>query len=104
MSSKTLLSVGAVILFLIGLVLLFFAFVFFTAVPSAGGNAGTAGVLGVAGLIFLAGGAALVYAAMRGQKTEIIQQVKIDLPGDTKISQVTCATVRARSNPRTSSW
>jgi len=29
---------------------------------------------------------------MRGQKTEVIQQVtmKVDLPGDTKISQVTC--------------
>ena len=43
-------------------------------------------------IIFIAGGAGLVYAAMRGQKTEVIQQVtmKVDLPGDTKISAVTC--------------
>lgn len=92
MSSKTLLSVGAVILFLIGLVLLFFAFVFFTAAPSAGGSASTAGILAIAGFVLLAGGAGLVYAAMRGQKTEVIQQVtmKVDLPGETKISQVQC--------------
>jgi len=92
MSSKTLLSVGAVILFLIGLILLFFGFVYFTAASSAGGSPIMAGILAVAGFVFLAGGAGLVYAAMRGQKTEVIQQVtmKVDLPGATKISQVNC--------------
>jgi hypothetical protein len=92
MSSKTLLTIGAVILFLVGLVLLFFGFVYFTAAPSAGGSTGTAGVLALAGLIFIAGGAGLVYAAMRGTKTEVVQQVtmKVDLPGETKISAMTC--------------
>jgi len=52
MSSKFLLSIGAVVLFLIGLVLFFFAFVYLTAAPSAGGSAGTAAVLGAAGLIW----------------------------------------------------
>ena len=92
MSGKTLLYVGAAILFLMGLVLLFFGFVFFTAPPSAGGSATTGGILAAVGLVLVTGGAALVYAAMRGQKTEVIQQVtmKVDLPGDTKLSQVTC--------------
>ncbi len=35
-----------------------------------------AAILAFAGLVFLAGGAGLIYAAMRGQKTEVIQQVK----------------------------
>ncbi|HEY5983349.1 MAG TPA: hypothetical protein VIU38_07730 [Anaerolineales bacterium] len=92
MSGRTLLYLGAVVLFIVGMVLLFFAFVFLTAAPSAGGSSGTAGILGVAGLILLAGGAGLVYAAIRGQKTEVIQQVtmRVDLPGETKISPVTC--------------
>jgi hypothetical protein len=47
---------------------------------------------GCVGVLFLAGGAALVYAAVRGQKTEITQQVtmKVDLPGDTEMSQMNC--------------
>ena len=39
---------------------------------------------------FLAGGAGLIYASIRGTKTEVIQQVKIDLPADTKVEQMTC--------------
>jgi hypothetical protein len=47
---------------------------------------------GCVGALFLAGGAALVYAAVRGQKTEVTQQVtmKVDLPGDTAMSQMNC--------------
>jgi hypothetical protein len=92
MSGKILLYVGAVVLFLIGLVLLFFGFVYFTAPSSSGGNTGLAGVLTVIGLLLIGGGAGLVYAAIRGQKTEVVQQVtmKVDLPGETKISQVKC--------------
>jgi hypothetical protein len=77
---------------LIGLILLFFGFVYFTAAPSAGGSAGTAGILALSGFVFVAGGAGLVYAAIRGQKTEVVQQVtmNVDLPGNTKISQITC--------------
>jgi hypothetical protein len=34
----------------------------------------------------------LVYLAMRGQKTEIVQQVtmNVDLPGDTQIEELKC--------------
>jgi hypothetical protein len=92
MSGKILLYLGAIILFLMGLVGLFFAFVFFTAPSSAGGSAGTGGVLAVIGMLLVAGGASLVYAAIRGQKTEVVQQVtmNVDLPGDTKVSAMTC--------------
>ena len=92
MTGKAMLYIGAAILFLIGLVLLFFGFVYFTAAVSAGGSTTTGAILGVLAIIFIAGGAGLVYGAMRGQKTEVIQQVtmKVDLPGETKISQVNC--------------
>lgn len=92
MSGKILLYLGAIILFLMGLVGLFFAFVFFTAPASSGGSSATGGVLAIIGILLLAGGAGLVYAAMRGQKTEVVQQVtmNVDLPGDTKVSAMTC--------------
>ena len=32
----------------------------------------------------------MVVAAQRGTKTEVIQQIKIDLPADTKVEQMTC--------------
>ena len=34
----------------------------------------------------------MVYAAARAGKTEVVQQVtmQVDLPGDTKVSQMTC--------------
>jgi len=47
-------------------------------------------VLGIFGILVLAGGAGMVVAAQRGTKTEIIQQLKIDMPGDTKVEQLTC--------------
>jgi len=93
MSSKTLLSVGAGILFLIGLCLLGYGILNVIGSTSSAGSGSWLSFglgFGLVGALFLAGGAGLVYAAMRGQKTEVIQQVKVDLPGDTKISQVTC--------------
>ncbi len=92
MTGKAMLYIGAVILFLIGLVLLFFGFVYFTAAASVGGSSTTGVILGVLAIIFVAGGAGLVYGAMRGQKTEVVQQVtmNVDLPGNTRISAVTC--------------
>jgi len=93
MSSKTLLSVGAGILFLIGICLLGYGILsVIGSTSSSGSNSWLSYGLGfgLAGVVFLAGGAGLVYAAMRGQKTEVIQQVRVDLPGDTKFSQLTC--------------
>jgi hypothetical protein len=95
MASKTLLSVGAGILFLIGICLLGYGVLNVIGSTSASGSQDWLqfGVgFGLVGVLFLAGGAVLVYAAMRGQKTEVVQQVtmKVDLPGETKISQVTC--------------
>ncbi|HUI88341.1 MAG TPA: hypothetical protein VLX61_06405 [Anaerolineales bacterium] len=92
---KTLLYVGAGILFLIGLCLLGYGVLSVIGSTSANGSSNwlTAGLgFGCVGVVFLAGGAGLVYAGMRGTKEEVVQQVtmKVDLPGDTKISQVTC--------------
>jgi ribosomal protein S27E len=95
MSSKTLLSVGAGILFLIGICLLGYGILNVIGSTSSSGSGSWLSFglgFGLVGVLFLAGGAVLVYAAMRGQKTEVIQQVtmKVDLPGETKISQVKC--------------
>ncbi|MBI5964961.1 MAG: hypothetical protein HY863_15895 [Chloroflexi bacterium] len=95
MVHKTFLYIGAGILFLIGLCLLGFAGItlYGSTSPSGQANWVTTGVvLGIFGILVLAGGAGLVYAAIRGTKTEVIQQVtmKMDLPGETRIEQVKC--------------
>jgi ABC-type transport system involved in multi-copper enzyme maturation permease subunit len=92
---KTFLYIAAGILFLIGLCLLGYgALSVIGSTSSSSGSNWLAFGLGFAlvGVIFLAGGAGLVYAAMRGTKTEVIQQVtmKVDLPGETKIEEVKC--------------
>ncbi len=93
--SKILLSIGAGIFFLIGLCLVGYGALSVIGSTSAQGSAEwlTYGLgFGVVGMFFLAGGAGLVYLVMRGQKSEVVQQVtmKIDLPGETKIEEVKC--------------
>lgn len=95
MAGKTPLYVGAGILFLIGLCFLGYGAlnVIGSTAPDGSPNWLNYGLgFGCAGVLFLAGGAGLVYAAQRGQKTEVIQQVtmKVDMPGDTKVEQLTC--------------
>ena len=92
---KTLLYIGAGILFLIGLCLLGYGALSVIGSTSTNGNSNWLNYglgFGCVGVLFLAGGAGLVYAGLRGTKEEVVQQVtmKVDLPGDTKISQVTC--------------
>jgi hypothetical protein len=95
MANKPLLYIGAGILFLIGLCLLTWGG--FNVVASSASGASpnllTYGIgFGCVGALFLAGGAGLIYASIRGTKTEVIQQVtmKVDMPGDTKVEQMTC--------------
>lgn len=95
MTAKPLLYVGAAILFLIGLCLLGYGLLSIIGSTSAQGSASwlTFGLgFGFVGILFLAGGAGLVYAAARAGKTEVVQQVtmQVDLPGETKISEVKC--------------
>lgn len=95
MSGKTLLYIGAGILFLIGLCLVGYGILNVIGSTSANGSASwlTFGLgFGFVGVLFLAGGAGLVYAAARAGKTEVIQQVtmEVDLPGRTKIEEVKC--------------
>ncbi len=92
---KTLLYAGAGILFLIGLCLVGYGVLNVIGSTSSGGGSNwlTFGVgFGVVGVLFLAGGAGLVYAAARAGKTEVVQQVtmKVDLPGETKIEAMKC--------------
>lgn len=87
--------VGQEILFLIGVCLLGYGLLNVIGSTSSSGSSNWLQFglgFGVVGVLFLAGGAGLVYAAMRGQKTEVVQQVtmQVDLPGETKISAVTC--------------
>jgi hypothetical protein len=91
--SKTLLYIGAGILFLTGLCLVGYGVlsVIGSTAESGQSNWLSFGIgFGCAGVLFLGGGAGLVYLAMRGQKTEIVQELKIDLPGDTKIEEMKC--------------
>lgn len=92
---KTFLYIGAGVLFVIGLCLLGFGGI--TLYGSTAPNGQTSWLpiglaLGVFGLLILAGGAGMVVAALRGAKTEVVQQVtmKVDLPGQTKIEEVKC--------------
>ncbi len=92
---RTFLYAGAGILFLVGLCLVGYGAlnVIGSTAPTGSQSWFSYGLgFGCVGILFLAGGAGLVYAGIRGQKTEVVQQVtmKVDLPGDTKISQVTC--------------
>ena len=93
MTAKPMLYIGAAILFLIGLCLLAFGGItlYGSTAPTGQTNWAPIGIaLGIFGLLLLAGGAGMIVAAQRGQKTEIIQQVKVDLPGQTKIEEVKC--------------
>lgn len=93
MTGKTVLFVGAGVLFLIGICLLGYGVLSIIGSTSATGSSGwfSYGVgFSLVGALFLAGGAGMVIAALRGQKTEVIQQVKIDLPGQTKIEEMKC--------------
>ena len=95
MAGKTLLYVGAGILFLIGLCLLGYGLLSIIGSTSSSGSASwmSYGIgFAVAGGFFLAVGAGMVYAAARAGKTEVVQQVtmQVDLPGQTKIEEVKC--------------
>ena len=91
--SKTLLYIGAGILFLIGLCLVGYGVLSVIGSTSSQGDSSwlTFGVgFGCAGVLFFGGGAGLIFLAMRGQKTEVIQKVEIDLPGDTQLEEMKC--------------
>jgi hypothetical protein len=78
MAGKNLLYIGAGILFLIGICLLGYGILNVIGSTSAQGSASwlTFGLgFGAAGVLFLGAGAGLIYAAQRGSKTEVIQQV-----------------------------
>jgi len=92
---KTFLYISAGVLFLIGLCLLGYGVLNVIGSTSASGSSNwlTFGLaFGGVGVLFLGGGAGLVYAGMRGTKTEVVQQVtmQVDLPGQTKIEEVKC--------------
>jgi hypothetical protein len=92
---KIVLYIGAGILFLIGLVLVVLGAFYAIASTSSQGSSSWLSFglgFGCVGILFFAGGAGMVIAAMRGTKTEVIQQVtmQVDLPGETKISEVKC--------------
>ena len=95
MAGKTVLYVGAGILFLIGVCFVGYGALNVIGSTSSSGSPNwlTFGLgFGCVGVLFLAGGAGMVYAAQRGTKTEVIQQVtmQVDLPGQTKIEQMNC--------------
>ncbi len=92
---KTFAFIGAGVLFLIGLCLLGYgALLLIGSTADTGSSNWLTFGIGFAclGVLFFAGGGGLIWLGMRGQKTEVIQQVtmKVDLPGETKVSQMKC--------------
>ena len=92
---KTFAFIGAGVLFLIGLCLLGYGAIMVVGSTNASQNSSWLPFgIGFAcvGLIFFAGGGGLIWLGMRGQKTEVVQQVtmQVDLPGETKVSQMKC--------------
>ena len=93
--SRTIAYIGAGVLFLIGLCLVGYGALSVIGSTSSQGDSSwlTFGIgFMCAGVIFFAGGGGLIWLAMRGQKTEVVQQVtmKVDLPGDTAIEKMKC--------------
>jgi len=92
--SKTMLYVGAGILFLLGLCAIVFGG--FALVGSTDPTQGQDNwvplglIFACLGIVFFGGGAGLIFLAMRGQKTEIVQEMKIDLPGDMQLEEMKC--------------
>jgi len=93
---RTFAFIGAGLLFLFGLCLVGYGALALlgSTDPSGGSSSWVAQGMGFGafGLLLLAGGGVMVWLAMRGQKTEVIQQVtmQVDLPGDTKVEQMKC--------------
>ncbi len=92
---KVLSFVGAGVLFLTGLCFVGYGALSIIGSTSPQGDSSwvTFGIgFACLGVLFLGGGAGLVWLGMRGQKTEVVQQVtmKVDLPGDTAIEQMKC--------------
>lgn len=92
---KTVAFIGAGVLFLIGLCLLGYGalnIIGSTAAPENSSWLGFGIGFSFLGLIFFVGGGGLIWLGLRGQKTEVVQQVtmKVDLPGETKVSQMMC--------------
>ena len=94
---RNLMYIGAGILFLIGLCLVGYGALNVIGSTSAQGNASwlSFGIgFAAVGVFFLAGGAGLIWLGARktssadGSPEQVV--MKIDLPGDTKISQMKC--------------
>lgn len=94
---RSLMYVGAGILFLMGICLLGYGVLNVVGSTSAQGNSGwlNFGIgFGCIGTLFLAGGAGLLWLGSRktssgdGAPQQVV--MNIDLPGDTKISQMKC--------------
>jgi hypothetical protein len=93
---RTFSFIGAGLLFLFGLCLVGYgalALIGSTNTTSGSTDWVAQGVgFSVFGIILLVGGGLLVWLAMRGQKTEVVQQVtmQVDMPGDTKVEEMKC--------------
>jgi len=93
---RTLMYVGAGILFLMGICLVGYGLLSVIGSTSAMGDSSMLSFgIGFAcvGVFFLAGGAGLTWLGLRKAPGEAVSQqvvMNIDLPGDTKISQMKC--------------
>jgi len=92
---KTFLYIGAGVLFIMSLCFLGYGGFAIVGSTSAQGKSDwvTLGaIMSVVGIFLAGGGVGLIWLALRGQKTEVVQQVtmKVDLPGDTSIEQMKC--------------
>ena len=94
-SSKTLMFIGAGLLFLLALPIIVVGFFYVWGSASTSGQASWAGI-GLAttclGLMIIAGGIALIWLATRSRSGAATQNVtlKVDLPGDVNLDTMKC--------------
>lgn len=94
-SSKTMLFIGAGLLFLLALPIIIVGFLFIWASgdPSASSSwIGVGLITSLIGIIMIAGGVVLAWLAFRPKPVDVTQNVtlKVDLPGDVNLETLKC--------------
>lgn len=93
MGGRRVLTAAAVLVTVLGLCILAYGALTVIGSTSRSGSASwlSYGIgFAAGGILLLAAGAGMAYAAQRGQRTTVVQQLKLDLPGNSSMAAVSC--------------